>query len=53
MINFERALYFSEKFKKLKKISPFLICIFILILKKKIEKTDKNLLTTTSYLNII
>jgi hypothetical protein len=32
MINIERALYFSEKFKKFKQISPFLICFFVLIL---------------------
>jgi hypothetical protein len=32
MINLERALYFSEGYEKIKKISPYLICFFILIL---------------------
>jgi len=32
MINIERILYFSEKFQKFKKISPFFICFFILCL---------------------
>jgi hypothetical protein len=32
MINIERALYFSEGYEKIKKVSPYLICFFILIL---------------------
>jgi hypothetical protein len=32
MMNIERALYFSEGYQKIKKISPYLICFFILVL---------------------
>jgi hypothetical protein len=32
MINVERALYFSEKYQKFKKISPYMISFFIFIL---------------------
>ena len=32
MINIERAIYFSVGFQNFKKISPYLICCFILIL---------------------
>jgi hypothetical protein len=32
MINIERALYFSEGYQKIKKISPYLISFFILII---------------------
>ena len=32
MMNIERALYFSEGYQKIKKISPYLICFFVLVL---------------------